>query len=97
MPVVDNPNHFYSDPSCHDLFYNFLATITSRINTCTNVAYRQDICLAGNVSIPWLSLSTAAGTTQLSWPGAWQMSPAVRATFPAASCRSVAVLGGHQD
>ena len=35
-----DPNSFYSDPQCQDVFKNFLATITSRVNTITNNAYR---------------------------------------------------------
>lgn len=35
-----NPEDFYGDHCCQDIFQNFLVTITSRINTITNTAYR---------------------------------------------------------
>jgi hypothetical protein len=35
-----NPEDFYGDHCCQDIFQNFLVTITSRVNTITNTAYR---------------------------------------------------------
>lgn len=35
-----NPEAFYEDRCCQDIFQNFLATITSRVNTITGIAYR---------------------------------------------------------
>ena len=35
-----NPEDFYEDRCCQDIFQNFLATITSRVNTITGTAYR---------------------------------------------------------
>lgn len=35
-----NPEDFYEDRCCQDIFQNLLATITSRINTITGTAYR---------------------------------------------------------
>ncbi|BDA41511.1 Mannan endo-1,4-beta-mannosidase 5 [Coccomyxa sp. Obi] len=37
-----NPEDFYGDHCCQDIFQNFLVTITSRVNTITNTAYRDD-------------------------------------------------------
>ena len=35
-----NPEEFYEDRCCQDIFQNFLATITSRVNTVTGTTYR---------------------------------------------------------
>ena len=35
-----DPEAFYEDRCCQDIFQNFLATITSRVNTITGIAYR---------------------------------------------------------
>ena len=39
-PAVGKAADFYADPYCQDIFQNWLATITSRVNTLTGVAYR---------------------------------------------------------
>lgn len=35
-----NPEDFYEDRCCQDIFQNLLATITSRVNTITGTTYR---------------------------------------------------------
>ncbi|KAK9820156.1 hypothetical protein WJX72_006760 [[Myrmecia] bisecta] len=42
LPVTDRAELFYADPRCQDVFQNFLVTITSRTNTLTKQAYRDD-------------------------------------------------------
>ncbi|CAL5222551.1 g4932 [Coccomyxa viridis] len=37
-----SPEEFYQDRCCQDIFQNFLATITSRVNTITGIAYRDE-------------------------------------------------------
>ena len=37
------PEAFYEDRCCQDIFQNFLATITSRTNTITGTAYRCQV------------------------------------------------------
>eukprot|EP00891_Asterochloris_glomerata_P001789 jgi/Astpho2/1789/e_gw1.00037.6.1_t len=41
-PTEPKAQAFYADPQCQDVFQNFLATITSRVNTYTGVPYRDD-------------------------------------------------------
>ena len=42
LPVHDKlrADQFYTDPGCQDIFNNFMATITSRINSITGCPYR---------------------------------------------------------
>ena len=38
--VQEDPDKFYADIHCQDIYHNFLVTVVSRINTITGVAYR---------------------------------------------------------
>lgn len=44
---TDKPEAFYSDSCCQDIFQNFIATITCRVNALTGRAYRCVTALAG--------------------------------------------------
>ncbi len=39
-PADAKAEHFYGDPWAQNVFKNFLAVLTSRVNTATGVAYR---------------------------------------------------------
>ena len=74
-----NPEDFYEDRCCQDIFQNFLATITSRVNTITGTAYRccllhapPHACLC-HPQAGWLRLSAmhalAQGLEKQTLPG----------------------------
>ena len=63
LPVHDKlrADQFYTDPGCQDIFNNFMATITSRINSITGCPYRWALppevlaaAAAANVALPSL-------------------------------------------
>ncbi len=67
-PTATGHDDFYSDPSCQQWFKNHVTAVLKRVNTYTNIAYRDDpTILAWELANEARCVSDSSGATLQSW------------------------------